>query len=64
MLNLTKGRTSIFVAHRLTTAMQCDEIVVLNGGKVVEQQGTHSELLDQKGPYSDIWGAGFDDVPR
>ncbi|XP_078150844.1 ABC transporter B family member 25, mitochondrial-like [Carex rostrata] len=51
---LSKDRTSIFIAHRLTTAMQCDEIVVLENGKVV-QQGPHEVLLSKPGRYSQLW---------
>ncbi|XP_006650034.1 ABC transporter B family member 25, mitochondrial isoform X1 [Oryza brachyantha] len=46
--------TSIFIAHRLTTAMQCDEIIVLENGKVVEQ-GPHDFLLSKGGRYSELW---------
>lgn len=53
--SLANDRTSIFVAHRLTTAMQCDEIIVLENGKVVEQ-GPHEELLANAGRYSQLWG--------
>ncbi|XP_058075257.1 ABC transporter B family member 25, mitochondrial-like isoform X2 [Magnolia sinica] len=53
--SLAKNRTSIFVAHRLTTAMQCDEIIVLENGKVVEQ-GPHEVLLSRVGRYAQLWG--------
>ena len=53
MENLTKfltGRTSIIVAHRLSTVKNADQIIVLEKGKVVEQ-GTHEELVSCKGNY-------------
>ncbi|XP_027940057.1 ABC transporter B family member 25, mitochondrial isoform X1 [Vigna unguiculata] len=53
--SVAKNRTSIFIAHRLTTAMQCDEIIVLENGKVVEQ-GPHEELLSKAGRYAQLWG--------
>ncbi|KAK1321579.1 hypothetical protein QJS10_CPA03g00029 [Acorus calamus] len=52
--SLATNRTSIFIAHRLTTAMQCDEIVVLESGKVVEQ-GPHEVLLSRAGRYAQLW---------
>ena len=52
--NLMKGRTSIVVAHRLSTIAGLDMIVVLNAGKIVEQ-GTHKELLKKKGEYYKLW---------
>lgn len=51
---LAKGRTSIFVAHRLSTAAQCDQIVVLDKGRVVET-GSHVELLQRGGRYAELW---------
>ena len=45
-----EGRTSIVIAHRLSTVYGADCIAVIKGGKVAEQ-GTHSELLAQKGIY-------------
>ncbi|GMH12637.1 hypothetical protein Nepgr_014478 [Nepenthes gracilis] len=52
--SLASNRTSIFIAHRLTTAMHCDEIIVLENGKVVEQ-GPHNALLLKAGRYAQLW---------
>ncbi|KAK9677941.1 hypothetical protein RND81_11G177100 [Saponaria officinalis] len=52
--SLANNRTSVFIAHRLTTAMQCDEIIVLENGRVVEQ-GPHEVLLSKAGRYSQLW---------
>lgn len=49
-----KPRTTLVVAHRLTTVKKCDKIAVLDRGGVKEL-GSHSELLDQKGLYRDLW---------
>lgn len=49
-----KGRTTLMVAHRLSTVAGADEIIVLNEGKIVER-GTHHELLAAGGLYSDLW---------
>ncbi|KAH7322736.1 P-loop containing nucleoside triphosphate hydrolase protein [Stachybotrys elegans] len=51
-----KGRTSVFVAHRLRTIFDSDLIIVLKDGHVAEM-GTHMELIDQAGVYSDLWSA-------
>ena len=45
-----KGRTSIVIAHRLSTVRDADNIVVLQGGKICEQ-GTHEELISSQGVY-------------
>ncbi|KAL6516434.1 hypothetical protein OROGR_019739 [Orobanche gracilis] len=52
--SLAYNRTAIFIAHRLTTALQCDEIIVLEKGRVVEQ-GPHDVLLSKSGRYSQLW---------
>ena len=47
---LTKGKTLIIIAHRLSTIRNADQIVVLDGGRIV-QQGTHKTLIQQDGVY-------------
>ncbi|KAG6072079.1 hypothetical protein E4U16_005656 [Claviceps sp. LM84 group G4] len=51
---LCQGRTTFVVAHRLSTIMNADRIVVVEGGQVVEQ-GNHDELIVAKGRYADLW---------
>jgi ATP-binding cassette subfamily B (MDR/TAP) protein 1 len=50
----TQPRTTLVVAHRLMTVKDCDKIAVIEGGGVKEF-GSHSELLEQKGLYYDLW---------
>jgi ATP-binding cassette subfamily B protein len=50
----SKGRTTLMVAHRLSTVQNADEIVVLKAGQVIER-GTHEALLAEKGEYADMW---------
>ena len=52
--NLTGRQTLIVIAHRLTTIMKADKIIVLKDGKIAEQ-GTHNELLERKGIYSEMF---------
>src|SRR3954468_101388 len=51
---LTAGRTTIAVAHRLSTIANADMILVLHHGEVVER-GTHRELIEHRGLYSNLW---------
>lgn len=50
----SKGRTTLMVAHRLSTVQNADEIVVLKAGRVVER-GSHDDLLAAEGEYADMW---------
>ncbi|MET8883602.1 ABC transporter ATP-binding protein [Streptomyces rubiginosohelvolus] len=56
VLAACSGRTTLFVAHRLTQAMAADRIAVLSAGRVVEE-GTHSELVELGGQYARLWRA-------
>ena len=47
------GRTSIIVAHRLTTIEQSDRIIVMSDGRIIEE-GTHKELLEKQGYYAEL----------
>ena len=55
---LMKGRTSFVVAHRLSTIINSDVILVMNKGHIIEQ-GTHTELLEKDGFYSHLWRSQF-----
>ena len=59
MDNLMKGRTSFIIAHRLSTIKNADLILVMNHGDIVEQ-GTHEELLERGGFYSDLYNSQFE----
>ena len=51
---IERGRTTIVIAHRLSTVVDADQIVVLDAGQVAER-GTHAELLRKRGLYADMW---------
>ena len=53
--NVSKNKTTLIIAHRLSTAANADNIIVLDGGAIIEQ-GTHDNLLLQKGKYFEMWG--------
>ena len=54
LIAMGQGRTVLIIAHRLSTVVHADQIVVLEQGKIVEQ-GSHDELLDKEGRYSHLW---------
>ena len=55
---LCKGRTTLIVAHRLSTIKNADEIVVISGGKIKEQ-GTHEQLMKANGVYANLYNLQF-----
>lgn len=59
MDQLMLGRTSLVIAHRLSTVRNADEIMVLEHGEIIER-GTHEELLKSKGRYFDLYTGQFD----
>ena len=61
MRNLMQGKTCFVIAHRLSTIRSADHILVLEGGKVVEQ-GTHDTLMARRGAYYRLYQSQFDSV--
>ncbi|BCJ94720.1 multidrug ABC transporter ATP-binding protein [Anaerocolumna cellulosilytica] len=58
---LMVGRTTILIAHRLSTVVNADEIVVMNKGKIIEK-GSHIQLLAQNGAYARLYHTQFDEA--
>lgn len=58
MGELLRGRTAVIIAHRLSTVINADRIVVLSGGKIIER-GTHESLLNKKGLYKRLYDIQF-----
>ena len=52
--DLTKGRTSVYISHRLASTRFCDRILYLANG-VIAEEGTHEALLLKKGKYADLF---------
>ncbi len=60
---LFRNRTTLVIAHRLSTVRDADRIVVLGGGKILEQGG-HEKLLEREGPYTKLWRHQQDVIPE
>ena len=56
--NLSKNKTTLIIAHRLSTVINADKIVVIENGQVIEQ-GNHKELLNNEGAYSVLYDSQF-----
>ncbi len=59
---VTRGRTSVIIAHRISTILDCDMIVTLSKGRIVEL-GTHGELMEKQGHYFQLCQSQFKDDP-
>ena len=54
LTRIAKGRTTLVIAHRLSTVMDADQILVMDAGRIVER-GSHRELLEKSGAYAQMW---------
>ena len=54
LMHITANRTTLMIAHRLSTVRHADRIIVMDNGRIVED-GTHEQLLRQSGVYADLW---------
>ncbi len=58
LMRIMKDKTSFVIAHRLSTIKNADQILVVNGGRIIER-GTHQELLDADGFYANLYNSQF-----
>ena len=58
---IIKGRTSLIVAHRLSTIQYCDQIILLNQGEILEK-GSHLQLMQSQGAYAELVKIQFQDT--
>jgi ATP-binding cassette subfamily B multidrug efflux pump len=58
LLRLMEGRTSFVIAHRLSTIRDANQVLVVNGGEIIER-GTHASLLEKKGFYHHLYVSQF-----
>ncbi|WP_024303114.1 ABC transporter ATP-binding protein/permease [Pseudogulbenkiania sp. MAI-1] len=54
LAEISANRTTLIIAHRLSTVVDADEIVVMDGGRVIER-GSHRQLIEQNGRYAEMW---------
>ena len=52
--SIAKGRTMLIIAHRLSTVVKCDKILVMERGRLVEE-GSHQQLMEKKGLYYSLY---------
>ena len=55
---ITKGKISFIIAHRLSTIKNCDKILLMKDGKIIEE-GNHKELIEQNGAYAELYNNQF-----
>ena len=53
---MVQGKTSIYISHRMSSCRFCDNIIVFDEGKIIEQ-GSHDKLMEARGLYSELWNA-------
>ncbi|MBP5451691.1 MAG: ABC transporter ATP-binding protein, partial [Treponema sp.] len=53
---MVEGKTSIYISHRMSSCRFCDNIIVFDEGKIVEQ-GSHDQLMNNEGLYRELWNA-------
>lgn len=58
LMGLMKNRTTIAIAHRLSTLQQMDRIIVMDHGRIIEQ-GSHTELMRKRGLYYELWSRQY-----